>query len=88
MDDERGSTSVEVHEAGFDGHVIIEVEGGEQRVRVSGTRPQDGAEVAKEVPASRDEELARLVGLVAGGDEGSAVPLLAHLGVLDPPLPD
>ena len=79
---------MEVHEAGFDGHVIIEEGDDGRQVRVSGTRPPEGSEVAKTVAATRDAELTRLVDLVVGGDESAAAPLLAHLGVLDPPLSD
>ncbi|MGY1838213.1 MULTISPECIES: hypothetical protein [unclassified Modestobacter] len=40
--------------------------------------------MVKDVPADRDPELAKLVELVVGGDDGAAVRLLAHVGVLDP----
>jgi len=81
--DEPGTT-VEVEEPGFEGRVII----GDGTVRVTGTRPQDGANVVKEVPVDRDAELAGLVDRVTSGDGGAPRQLLAHLGVLDPPLPD
>ena len=77
-------TTVEVHEPGFDGEVSID--GGS--IRVFGARPQDGANVVKEVSASRDTELRALATSVLDGEDGAAVRLLAHLGVLDPPLPE
>lgn len=80
------TTTVEVHERGFEGEVIIGGRG--DNVRISGTRPQDGSNVIKEIPADRDAELADLAKSVVDGDEGAASRLLAHLGVLDPPLPE
>ncbi|MGY1884895.1 hypothetical protein ACI799_06285 [Blastococcus sp. SYSU DS0753] len=76
----KGTTTLEVHEAGFDGTVTIE----DGTVRVTGTRPQDGAAVVKDVPADRDPELTRLVERAIGGDTGVAGQLLAHVGVTDP----
>ncbi|MGY2066699.1 hypothetical protein [Blastococcus sp. SYSU DS0619] len=74
------ATTLEVHEPGFDGTVTIE----QGTVRVTGTRPQDGAAVVKDVPADRDPELARLVELAVGGDDAVAGRLIAHVGVSDP----
>jgi hypothetical protein len=88
MDAGDDQTTVEVHEPGFDGHLTITGGGGDRGVRVSGTRPQDGANVVKEVPAERDSELATLADRVVRGDHDAAPRLLAHLGILDPPLPD
>jgi hypothetical protein len=81
MDD---STTLDVHEPGFDGQLAIEGTEGARTVRVTGTRPQDGAAVVKDVPAGRDPELAELVRRVLSGEDGAAARLLAHVGVLDP----
>jgi hypothetical protein len=82
VDDDR--TTLDVHEPGFDGELSIEGREGARTVRITGTRPQDGAAVVKDVPADRDPELSRLVQQFLSGDEGVAAALLAHLGVLDP----
>lgn len=71
---------MELHEAGFDGELVIEGDA----VRITGTRPQDGADVVKDVPVGRDRELTELVELVRRGDHAAGVRLLAHVGVLDP----
>jgi hypothetical protein len=76
--------TLEVHEPGFDGDLAIEVRDGARHVHVTGTRPQDGAAVVKDVPGDRDPELARLVELVLAGEHRLAASLLAHVGVLDP----
>ena len=81
---EPHNTSLEVHEPGFEGELSIEGREGARTVRVTGTRPQDGAAVVKDVPADRDPELARLVDRVLAGDREVAGRLLAHLGVVDP----
>jgi hypothetical protein len=81
--DEHGDRTLEVHEAGFEGRLSIE--GGE--VRVTGTRPQDGAAVVKDVPADRDPELAQLVQRLQSGEDDVAARLLAHIGLLDPVRP-
>lgn len=70
----------DLHEPGFDGRLAIE----DGVVRVTGTRPQDGSEIIKDVPADRDPELSALVGRALGGEDDVAVQLLAHVGVLDP----
>jgi hypothetical protein len=74
----------ELHEPGFDGSLVIEIRDETRLVHILGTRPPDDAAVAKDVPADRDPELEKLVGLVVAGDEGAAVRLLAHVGVVDP----
>ena len=76
--------TLELHERGFEGDLSIQGAEGARTVRVTGTRPQDGAAVVKDVPADRDPELAELVGLVLAGDTTVAPRLLAHVGVLDP----
>jgi hypothetical protein len=76
--------SLEVHEPGSEGELSVEGPPGARTVRVTGTRPQDGAAVVKDVPADRDPELARLVDAVLAGESGVAARLLAHVGVLDP----
>jgi hypothetical protein len=80
--DER--TTLEVHEPGFEGELSVEGRTGARTVRVTGTRPQDGAAVVKDVPADRDPELAELVRALLAGDVAVVPRLLAHIGVLDP----
>ena len=84
MDAADDRTTQEIHEPGFDGELSIEDRKGARTVRVTGTRPQDGAAVVKDVPADRDPELTQLVERVLAGEDTAAVRLLAHLGVLDP----
>jgi hypothetical protein len=84
MDAADHRTTLELHEPGFDGELSVEGTEGARTVRVTGTRPQDGAAVVKDVPADRDPELADLVRLVLAGDTTVAPRLLAHVGVLDP----
>jgi hypothetical protein len=78
--DAHGDRTLEVREPGFEGRLTIE--GG--AVRITGTRPQDGAAVVKDVPADRDPELAQLVQRLLSGEDGVVARLLAHVGVLDP----
>lgn len=80
MDDSREPTTIRVREPGFEGELTIS--GG--TLRVTGTRPQDGAAVVKDVPTDRDPELAALVQRVVSGEEKAAGALLSHVGVLDP----
>jgi hypothetical protein len=82
--DANGETRLELHEPGFDGDLVIENRAGARMVRLTGARPQDGAAVAKNVPADRDPELSELVELAVAGQDGIGPRLLAHLGVLDP----
>ncbi|MCW2698871.1 MAG: hypothetical protein JWQ45_406 [Blastococcus sp.] len=81
-DDDR--TTLEVRQPGFEGQLTIGGPGGARTVGVTGTRPQDGAAVVKDVPADRDPELSELVRRVLSGEDGAAARLLAHIGVLDP----
>jgi hypothetical protein len=76
--------TVELHEPGFEGELSSEGGVGARTVRVTGTRPQDGAAVVKDVPADRDPGLSELVERLLSGDDAAAPGLLAHLGVLDP----
>ncbi len=76
-------TVFEICERGFDGELVIEG-GAAGHVHVSGTRSKDETAVGKDVPADRDPKTHDLVGRCLAGDEGAAVDLLAHLGVLDP----
>lgn len=86
MEPSHERARVQLQEHGFEGEVVIEEEGdGKRHVHVSGVRPQDGANVAKDVPADRDAELLELVDEVVDGDDGAPARLLAHLGVTDPP---
>jgi hypothetical protein len=78
------STTLDVRQPGFEGQLTIEGGEGARTVRVTGTRPQDGAAVVKDVPAERDPRLAELARRVLSGEDGAAVRLLAHVGVLDP----
>ncbi len=78
--DAHGERTLEVRESGFEGRLTI----GAGAVRVTGTRPQDGAAVVKDVPADRDPELAQLVQRLLSGEDDVVARLLAHVGVLDP----
>jgi hypothetical protein len=84
MESQENRTSLELHEPGFDGDLVIEVRDGSRRVRLVGTRPQDGTAVEKDLPSDRDPQLDELADSVVAGDDGAAVRLLAHVGVLDP----
>jgi hypothetical protein len=84
MDAGDHRTTLELHEPGFDGELFVEGTEEARTVRVTGTRPQDGAAVVKDVPADRDPELAQLVRTLLDGDTTVGPRLLAHLGVLDP----
>ena len=84
MDADANLAELEVHEPGFEGQLEIEDHAGARTVRITGTRPQDGAAVVKDVPADRDAELTELVERLLAGDHGVAARLLAHVGVLDP----
>jgi hypothetical protein len=83
MDAAENRITLEVHEPGFDGELSVDG----RTLHVTGTRPQDGAAVVKDVPADRDPELARLVELVLAGDAGAPARVLAHIGIVDPPTP-
>lgn len=86
MEPNHERAKVQLQEHGFEGEVVIEDAGGGKRhVHVSGVRPQDGSNVAKDVPADRDAELSELADQVVAGDDGAPARLLAHLGVTDPP---
>ncbi len=84
MDANDDGTTLHLREAGFEGDLTIEGGTGARTVRITGTRPQDGAAVVKDVPADRDPQLSELVERVLAGDEGAGAQLLAHVGVLDP----
>jgi hypothetical protein len=84
MADADDRVTLELHERGFEGELSIQGAEGARTVRVTGTRPQDGAAVVKDVPADRDPELADLVRRLLAGDIAVGPRLLAHVGVLDP----
>jgi hypothetical protein len=82
---EGADVEFELDEPGFQGVLRIEEREGGRHVVLSGIRPDSSeAAIEKDLPADRDEGLARLAQRCVGGDAAAAVEVLAHVGVLDP----